>query len=212
MPRYRKKAIEIEAVLYHFIEDDAAIFETYPPQWLLDAMDLDEGADGEVFWTETGLFIRTLEGVHEASPGDFILRGVKGELYPCKPDIFEATYVDADVMSFGDAIEAMRAGKRVARKGWNGKGMWVAMTPGSTFKADNARSGAALHVANAEQVSEITVLPHIDMRAADGSLVIGWLASQTDMLAKDWEIVSAPVEANQIEFTTHPDARIRSRS
>jgi hypothetical protein len=36
--------------------------------------------------------IKTLEGPHIASPGDYIIRGVKGELYPCKPDIFEATY------------------------------------------------------------------------------------------------------------------------
>ncbi len=93
-------------------------------------------------------------------------------------------------MNFGDALEAMRAGKRVARAGWNGKGMWVALTPGSEFPASQARSGAALALAQSEPVETIRVLPHIDMRAADGSLVIGWLASQTDMLARDWEIVS----------------------
>lgn len=93
-------------------------------------------------------------------------------------------------LDIGEAVRAMKRGERVARAGWNGKGMWLAMTPGSTFKADSARSGAALHVANVEAVTEITVLPHIDMRAADGSLVIGWLASQTDLLAEDWEIVS----------------------
>jgi len=38
------------------------------------------------------LFIGTLEGIHRADPGDWIIRGVKGELYPCKPDIFAATY------------------------------------------------------------------------------------------------------------------------
>lgn len=40
----------------------------------------------------TGLVIRTLEGSHHASPGDWIIKGVKGEFYPCKPDIFDATY------------------------------------------------------------------------------------------------------------------------
>jgi hypothetical protein len=39
-----------------------------------------------------GIYIPTLEGVVVASPGDWIIRGVKGEFYPCKPDIFEATY------------------------------------------------------------------------------------------------------------------------
>ena len=41
---------------------------------------------------EGNLIIETLEGNHTASPGDFIIRGVKGEYYPCKPDIFEQTY------------------------------------------------------------------------------------------------------------------------
>lgn len=101
-------------------------------------------------------------------------------------DVTEARYMD-----FGDAIRAMKAGKKVARTGWNGKGMWVAMTPGSTFNACYAKDGhAAKH--RADEVGsdgEITLLPHIDMRAADGSMVIGWLASQTDMLAEDWQII-----------------------
>jgi len=43
-----------------------------------------------------GIYIKTLEGEMLASPGDWVIKGVKGEFYPCKPDIFEATYVDAD--------------------------------------------------------------------------------------------------------------------
>lgn len=92
-------------------------------------------------------------------------------------------------MDFGDAIRAMKAGKKVARTGWNGKGMWVALTPGSTFPKEFAKDRhAAKHRADelAEAFDEITLLPHIDMRAADGSMVVGWLASQTDMLAEDW--------------------------
>lgn len=45
--------------------------------------------------TGKGLFIDSLEGLTTASPGDFIIKGVKGEFYPCKPDIFEATYEEA---------------------------------------------------------------------------------------------------------------------
>lgn len=95
-------------------------------------------------------------------------------------------------MDFGEAIRAMKAGKKVARAGWNGKGMWVAYTPGSTFPRAFAKDGhAAKHRANEMTAPdvEIVLLPHIDMRAADGSMVIGWLASQTDMLAEDWEVV-----------------------
>jgi hypothetical protein len=46
----------------------------------------------------TGFFIRTLEGHHEVTPGDWIITGVRGEKYPCKPDIFEMTYEPVDVV------------------------------------------------------------------------------------------------------------------
>lgn len=94
-------------------------------------------------------------------------------------------------MNFGQAIEAMKAGARVARKGWNGKAMWIALTPGSVIEKKDARAGAARLLAQRPTdppSSTITIGAHIDMRAADGSLVIGWLASQTDMLADDWQL------------------------
>lgn len=93
-------------------------------------------------------------------------------------------------MDFGDAIRALKRGQRVARRGWNGRGMWIALTPGSVFPAADARIGhAAHHRAQEVPDGEISLLPHLDMRAADGSMVIGWLASQTDMLAEDWFVV-----------------------
>lgn len=87
---------------------------------------------------------------------------------------------------FSEALKRLKAGKRVCRSGWNGKGMWLALTPSTTISNDQARRGAALMVANIDNPSTIEIGGHIDMRAADGSLVIGWLASQTDMLANDW--------------------------
>ncbi|MGR3456062.1 Thoeris anti-defense Tad2 family protein [Pseudooceanicola sp.] len=95
-------------------------------------------------------------------------------------------------MNFGGALEHLKAGGRVARAGWNGKGMWIALMPGSQFDAMYAKPGHASHHRAKEMGEEvateaITLLPHIDMRAADGSMVVGWLASQTDMLAEDWE-------------------------
>lgn len=93
-------------------------------------------------------------------------------------------------LSFGAALEALQAGHRVARAGWNGKGMWLAYTPGSEFAPELAKPGhAAAHRAKEAPNESIRLLPHIDMRAADGSMVIGWLASQTDMLANDWSVV-----------------------
>lgn len=92
-------------------------------------------------------------------------------------------------MDFGDALRALKAGHRVAREGWNGKGMWLAIQEGSTIPAELARGGAAKWRVAAEGVAEVVILPHIDMRAADGSIVVGWLASQTDMLAEDWVVI-----------------------
>lgn len=94
-------------------------------------------------------------------------------------------------MDFGEALKVLKAGGRVRRAGWNGKGMWLALTPGSErVVRDGKFSGAAARLVEAEAPETVRIGAHIDMRAADGSLVIGWLASQTDMLAEDWEVVS----------------------
>lgn len=83
---YRKKPVVIEAVRWHGDnEDDMSAF-------------LREGSGGcEVGRIERGcpIHIRTLEGVMRAEVGDWIIRGLKGELYPCKPDIFAASYEPA---------------------------------------------------------------------------------------------------------------------
>jgi hypothetical protein len=89
-------------------------------------------------------------------------------------------------MNFG---QALKIGHRVARTGWNGKSMWLALTPGSVVDTSNTpiRGALAVYVAQPAPVPvKVTIGAHIDMKAADGSLVIGWLASQTDMLAEDW--------------------------
>lgn len=101
------------------------------------------------------------------------------------------TLVGAKGMDFGRALNALKSGERVARAGWNGKGMWVALTPGSIVNREDARAGACAHYAKQlrEDADTITIGAHIDMKAADGTIVIGWLASQTDMLAEDWVIV-----------------------
>lgn len=110
-------------------------------------------------------------------------------------DVFDRSYQPASAMSFGHAIAAMKLGHKVARRGWNGKGMWVALTPGSSFNSDFAKPGhAAKHRADeidAGVLPDMTInlLPHIDMRTADGSMNVGWLPSQTDMLADDWQII-----------------------
>lgn len=97
------------------------------------------------------------------------------------------------VMNFGEAIEALKEGKKVARKGWNGKGMFIYMQEGSSVDFYDLKPELQEKLENSACVSGrdglVHICPHIDMKAADGSLVIGWLASQTDMLAEDWCIV-----------------------
>jgi hypothetical protein len=89
-------------------------------------------------------------------------------------------------MDFGMAIVALKRGETVARKGWNGKGMFLTLQNGSTVDGDTIRNeGAKNYYAG----TQCTIAPHIDMKAADGTYVVGWLASQTDMLAEDWKIV-----------------------
>lgn len=143
------------------------------------------------------LVIPTLEGEMMASAGDWIIRGVKGELYPCKPDIFEATYAPAAIggsgLSFGEALDALKLGARVCRAGWNGKGMWLAMSGvlgGRRVDADKFWSPHNEAFAR-ENGGSATVLPCITMKTATGEIVMGWLASQPDMLTDDWMVVSA---------------------
>lgn len=83
--RFTKKPVTIEAVQFNNDESSYALI-----RWI------NEGqlAAGRCFasWQNNELIVPTLEGEHIASPGDWIIRGVKGEFYPCKPDIFEMTY------------------------------------------------------------------------------------------------------------------------
>lgn len=92
-------------------------------------------------------------------------------------------------MNFGQAIEALKVGKKVARAGWNGKGMFLILVAGSSVKP---YKGSAYDVAGipTNDVDLIDINPHIDMKTATGEMQPGWLASQTDMLAEDWEVVT----------------------
>lgn len=88
-------------------------------------------------------------------------------------------------MNFGQAIEEMKKGNRVARSGWNGKDMFIFIQEGSIISKENARN----KVLQGLNRDKITINAHIDMKAADGTIVVGWLASQSDMLSEDWFVV-----------------------
>lgn len=106
----------------------------------------------------------------------------------CPKAQFEAAARPCDGMTFGMAVEAMNRGAKVARRGWNGKGMYIWVMPGSTVSGCNQITDP--HLAEIDKAEgEIRFLGSIRMRTATGDVLTGWLASQTDMLAEDWEIV-----------------------
>lgn len=104
-------------------------------------------------------------------------------------DVFERAYLPTTSMSFGDALACLKSGLKVQRDGWNGKGMWIMLvegTPQINFVEGSAYSRAGLDGGE--------ILPHIDMYTVNSegrrAMLPGWVASQTDMLAEDWHVVS----------------------
>lgn len=95
-------------------------------------------------------------------------------------DVHDRSYRPVDGMSFGLAIEALKLGKRVARAGWNGKGMWITHVKMASWSICPRVNGTGDESLDAS--------PWIGMRTADECFV-PWLASQTDMLADDWKMV-----------------------
>lgn len=110
----------------------------------------------------------------------------------------------AHVFGFPEALARIKEGHRLARHGWSGRGMWVALTPGSSFEARFAKPGHAaafradeLRQAGSRDPADpeaVKLQPHLDMRMADGSMLIGWVPSQADMLAEDWYMLPREVE------------------
>jgi len=92
MRKFRKKPVVIEAEQF-----DGSWASAKPIlEWMEPSRPIDRSG---ARWADRDggtIFINTLEGEMTASPGDWIIKGVKGEFYPCKPDIFEATYEPVD--------------------------------------------------------------------------------------------------------------------
>ena len=92
--------------------------------------------------------------------------------------------------NFGQAIEALKQGKRVARQGWNGKGMFLFLLPSGTVPIKAIHDPALREVIEQEIGGEtFEALGSIRMFTADKKILTGWLASQTDILSEDWVIL-----------------------
>lgn len=101
----------------------------------------------------------------------------------------DRAWMQLETMDFGDAIRALKQGCKVARKGWNGKGMFLWLKPAATVKAEWCKDPMLKCLAESNG-GEIEALGTICMFTAQKQILSGWLASQTDMLAEDWVIVS----------------------
>lgn len=167
MSKFKKKPVVIEAV--QFDGTDKSV------EWLLPQL-----TSGQIGRSSCHLHIKTLEGVMTADIGDWIIQGVNGEFYPCKPDIFEKTYEDeqkcTDGLTFGLAIEALKFGRKARRKGWNGKGIYIKL---QVPDVHSKMTSPYIYIDTTGLQSDNPDAPRS---------CVPWVASQTDMLANDWEV------------------------
>ena len=102
-------------------------------------------------------------------------------------EVFESAYRDIEgpvqALNFGDAIHMLKTGKKVTRAGWNGKGMFVFLVNGSTFKVSRAPLLGIF-----PEGAEINYRPHIDIKNVDGSIST-WVPSIGDVMAEDWQVL-----------------------
>jgi hypothetical protein len=128
-----------------------------------------------------------VEDTRRGSPkdGDMIARNPVNhkDMWLIAKEYFEANFVELNGNNFGWAIQQLKEGKRVARSGWNGKGMFLFLTKPLLAFSQNIDDYGVKNEPD-------TIGKSIVMKTADGKLVIGWLASQTDMLAEDWVVLN----------------------
>lgn len=190
-----KKPVTIECFIYDG-DLKSSDGKFYVPEWAQKAYE-----DGTIFFKDQGeMYIKTLEGDHHASVGDIIIRGVNGELYPCKPDIFEKTYdihseevntsardtLDTEfVHDFSWALKQMKQGKRIHRAGWNGKGMFAVLQKGYPQGIPCNKQTAEAWGLNEGDLFRCE--PYMQLKMVNGSHSM-WVPSVNDCLSNDWAI------------------------
>ena len=133
--------------------------------------------------TDEGYLVEYLDG------GKSNVEGFSGYVSWSPKEVFINAYSTSGSLTFGDALIVLKAGGKVARAGWNGKGMWLVLVPGTPNIVP--RKGSPY--SDAGVTEEVEILSHIDMYTVNSTgrraMLPGWLASQTDMLSSDWCIV-----------------------
>lgn len=194
--KYRKKPVVIEAVQLKVDNFDAVCdfmggtpVPKHNPDFGID----EHGNTNEPY---LGVYIETLEGKMLASYGDYIIKGVNGEFYPCKPDIFEKTYDkanDSSVMCFGDAIEVLKQGGTVRRNGWNGKGLMVFKQVPAHIESDIIPKMQSLPQSAKDFILKgkgfIDYTSQCLIYNKNTGRADSWSPSISDVFAEDWEIV-----------------------
>jgi hypothetical protein len=92
-------------------------------------------------------------------------------------------------MKFGEALELCQQGKRIYRTGWNGKNQFVYYQSGSIVVVQDLRCEAVKEWAQRDGLIAVNVMGHFDIKTTAGVVQCGWLASQGDMQAEDWEVM-----------------------
>lgn len=88
-------------------------------------------------------------------------------------------------MNFSQALDAVKQGKKIAREGWNGKGLFVIYVPGTL----NVKPTPGTPYANALSQETVNIQGHLDLFTSSKEMQPGWLATQSDLLSEDWEVV-----------------------
>lgn len=194
--KYRKKPVVIEAI--RLTTDNFDVVCDFMGETPVPKHNPDFGIDenGNTNEPYLGVYIETLEGKMLASYGDYIIKGVNGEFYPCKPDIFEKTYDKADdssVMGLGDAIEVLKQGGAVRRSGWNGKGLMVFKQVPAHIESDIIPKMQSLPQSAKDLILKskgfIDYTSQCLIYNENTGRADSWVPSISDVFAEDWEIV-----------------------
>ena len=157
------KIIEAEPANRYELHSGGHITKKCSEEWTKDEAEILK----QPFNVKAGYAVRYADGYESWSP----------------KDVFEEAYRPTDCMNFGLAIEAAKKGAKITRRGWNGKGMFLYYVPEGRYPA---RTDAAKPIATED--GKVDYGAYIAMKTAQGN-VVPWLASQTDILADDWEVV-----------------------
>lgn len=149
------------------------------------------------------IVISTLQGDSLARVGDLIIKGEKGEFYPCNPDVFAKWYevvqdekTDyAFTHSFSWALEMMKNGHKIHRSGWNGKGMFAVLQKGYPQGIPCNKQTAEAWGLNEGDLFRVE--PYMQLKMVNGSHSM-WVPSVNDCLSNDWAIVVTDVNGSEI--------------